>query len=499
MTAVKNEKMNRVTVHLDEKPIYDIVMTEDFSALPGEIEKLSISNRRLCIVTDSNVEKLYLNKVKELLAPCCKTVISFVFPAGEEHKNLDTVRDLYETLILNHFDRNDMLAALGGGVVGDLCGFAAATYLRGVAFMQIPTTLLSQVDSSIGGKTGVDFDAYKNMVGAFHMPKLVFTNINTLQTLPDNQFSAGMGEVIKHGLIKDAAYYEWLLENAADIWARKPEALRKTVTWSNEIKRAVVEKDPTEKGDRMLLNFGHTLGHAIEKLKNFELLHGECVALGALAAMKLSENRGMIKPEETNRFKEALGEFHIGTQVSGLEKDAIVAASKNDKKMDSGITKNSNTPVLIILLCVLVYLKKFLFLFGEFLNNFYGTVDAYDTAVDAEVIALGAAPAFAGIIVIITRTLLIGLDHHIFCLIAGNIVTFHQFLNLHFLICTDENRHYVRIICQRIVRTPSYNDTGFFICQFLDRVKLCQENLVVDRHIHISRCIITHRIGVHYQ
>ena len=175
MTEVKNEKMNRVTVHLDEKPIYDIVMTEDFSALPGEIEKLSISNRRLCIVTDSNVEKLYLNEVKELLAPCCKTVISFVFPAGEEHKNLDTVRDLYETLILNHFDRNDMLVALGGGVVGDLCGFAAATYLRGVAFMQIPTTLLSQVDSSIGGKTGVDFDAYKNMVGAFHMPKLVFT------------------------------------------------------------------------------------------------------------------------------------------------------------------------------------------------------------------------------------------------------------------------------------------------------------------------------------
>ena len=232
-----------------------------------------------------------------------------------------------------------MLAALGGGVVGDLCGFAAATYLRGVAFMQIPTTLLSQVDSSIGGKTGVDFDAYKNMVGAFHMPKLVFTNINTLQTLPDNQFSAGMGEVIKHGLIKDAAYYEWLLENAADIWGRKPEALRKTVTWSNEIKRAVVEKDPTEKGDRMLLNFGHTLGHAIEKLKNFELLHGECVALGALAAMKLSENRGMIKPEETNRFKKALGEFHIGTQVFGLEKDAIVAASKSDKKMDSGIIK----------------------------------------------------------------------------------------------------------------------------------------------------------------
>lgn len=331
---------DRLTVHdVHTRPIYDIVIEETFDRLKEEMLALKSDTRKLCVVSDSNVAALYGKQVQEILAGCSRKTEVFVFPAGEEHKNLTTVRDLYEFLIQKKFDRSDMLVALGGGVTGDLCGFAAATYLRGIPFVQIPTTLLSQVDSSIGGKTGVDFDAYKNMVGAFHMPKLVFTNINTLQTLPDNQFSAGMGEVIKHGLIKDAAYYEWLLENAADIWARKPEALRKTVTWSNEIKRAVVEKDPTEKGDRMLLNFGHTLGHAIEKLKNFELLHGECVALGALAAMKLSENRGMIKPEETNRFKEALGEFHIGTQVSGLEKDAIVAASKNDKKMDSGIIK----------------------------------------------------------------------------------------------------------------------------------------------------------------
>ena len=339
MTELANTNINRVTVHLDDKPIYDILMTEDFKLLPAEIEKLEISNRRLCIVTDTNVEKLYLKEVTELLKSCCKTVISFVFQAGEANKNLDTVRDLYETLIINHFDRNDMLVALGGGVVGDLCGFAAATYLRGISFIQIPTTLLSQVDSSIGGKTGVDFDAYKNMVGAFHMPKLVFININTLRTLPNNQFSGGMGEVIKHGLIKDLAYYEWLIENSDDIWARKPETLRKTVTWSNEIKRAVVEKDPTEKGDRMLLNFGHTLGHAIEKLKNFELLHGECVALGSLAAMKLCENRGIINSDEIIRFKNALNSFHIVTEISGLDKDDIIAASKNDKKMDSGIIK----------------------------------------------------------------------------------------------------------------------------------------------------------------
>lgn len=332
---------NRVTVHVDEKPVYEIVMTKDFSSLPEEMKALSIASRRLCIVTDSNVAPLYLNEVKSLLAPGCKTVISHVFQAGEEHKNLDTVRELYRVLIENQFDRNDFLIALGGGVVGDLCGFTAATYLRGISFVQIPTTLLSQVDSSIGGKTGVDFDAYKNMVGAFHMPRLVFTNINTLQTLPDIQFSAGMGEVLKHGLIRDTAYFDWLLENAGAIWKREPEVLCKTVTWSNEIKRAVVEKDPNEKGDRMLLNFGHTLGHAIEKRKEFQLLHGECVALGALAAMHLSEKRSGASfwKEDIARFEKALDTFHISRQVSGLACQAVVEATRHDKKMDSGAIK----------------------------------------------------------------------------------------------------------------------------------------------------------------
>lgn len=329
-------RTNRITVHMNQSPIYDIVMTEDFSLLPAEMEAFGLSSRRICIVTDSTVAKLYLEDVRRLLAPVCREIVSYVFPAGEENKNLDTVRGLYEHLILNQFDRNDMLVALGGGVVGDLCGFAAATYLRGVSFIQIPTTLLSQVDSSIGGKTGVDFDAYKNMVGAFHMPKLVYTNINTLQTLPDCQFSAGMGEVIKHGLIRDSSYYEWLSENASSIWQREPAALRKMVLVSNEIKRAVVEADPTEKGDRMLLNFGHTLGHAIEKLKNFSLLHGECVALGSLAAMQLSASRGLIDSCETQKFRQILECFHIPTRVSGLKQEDIIQATKNDKKMDSG-------------------------------------------------------------------------------------------------------------------------------------------------------------------
>ena len=169
-----------LTVHQDGRAIYDIVLDASFGQLAGEMGKLGVWERRMCIVTDSTVASLYLEQVKGILETCCREVVAFVFPAGEESKTLDTVRRLYETLILHHFDRKDWLAALGGGVTGDLCGYAAATYLRGVSFIQIPTTLLAQVDSSIGGKTGVDFASYKNMVGAFHMPKLVYTNVQTL-------------------------------------------------------------------------------------------------------------------------------------------------------------------------------------------------------------------------------------------------------------------------------------------------------------------------------
>lgn len=329
----------RMTVHVNGDPVYDIVLQDDFSALSGEVRKRSVEKKKLCIVTDSNVEKLYLGQVAAILAPCCQRVVSYVFPAGEAHKNLDTVQKLYEFLILLKFDRSDMLVALGGGVVGDLCGFAAATYLRGIDFIQIPTTLLSQVDSSIGGKTGVDFDSYKNMVGAFHMPRLVYTNTGTLLTLPDNQFSAGMGEVLKHGLIRDREYYEWLLAHADRIMDRELPVLKRMVAESNFIKRDVVERDPTEKGDRMLLNFGHTLGHAVEKLKNFELLHGECVAIGSLAAMRISELRGMITPEERVGFQAALETFHIPAAVTGLSKKDVTETTKNDKKMESGVIK----------------------------------------------------------------------------------------------------------------------------------------------------------------
>ena len=278
----------RITINYDKKPCYEIVFEKDFSELLQELEKLGISERKVCVITDSHVAGLYGSDVVEILTGQCKKCVLYQFTAGEENKNLDTVKGAYQFLIEEKFDRKDLLIALGGGVVGDVTGFIAATYLRGVDFVQIPTTLLAQSDSSIGGKTGVDFDGYKNMVGAFYMPKLVYMNIATLKTLDDRQYFSGFAEVMKHGLIKDGVFYEWLLENMYEICDRDVDVLLEMVMRSCVVKKLVVEKDPTEKGDRALLNFGHTIGHAIEKAKNFTLTHGECVALGAEAAAYIS-------------------------------------------------------------------------------------------------------------------------------------------------------------------------------------------------------------------
>jgi len=232
-----------------------------------------------------------------------------------------------------------MLVALGGGVTGDLCGFAAATYLRGIPFVQIPTTLLSQVDSSIGGKTGVDFDSYKNMVGAFHMPSLVYTNLSTLKTLDAEQFASGMGEIIKHGLIKNADYCKWLDEHTEQIQNRDLDACRIMILESNRIKRDVVEKDPKEQGERALLNFGHTFGHAIEKLKDFTMLHGQCVAVGSIAACEISALRGQITRDEADWVRGLFRRFGLPDAVTGLDAKAVIEASRHDKKMEQGTIK----------------------------------------------------------------------------------------------------------------------------------------------------------------
>lgn len=325
---------NALTVHLNDEPIYDIFFANDFNSLPELLAGQGIADRRVCIVTESNVAPLYLDEIRNQLDGKCKELISIIFEAGESQKNLDTVKMIYEKLILAKFDRKDLLVALGGGVTGDITGFTAATYLRGIDFVQIPTSLLAQVDSSIGGKTGVDFDSYKNMVGAFHMPKLVYINVSTLTTLSDEQFISGMGEIIKHGLIKDSAYFDWLIENHDRILARDKDVLMEMIRVSCNIKRVVVENDPTEKGDRALLNFGHTLGHAIERYLDLKLSHGACVGIGCCLASVISYNRGDITEDELHKIIHAFDMFGFPTLKDyHVDADAVIEYTKNDKKM----------------------------------------------------------------------------------------------------------------------------------------------------------------------
>ena len=329
----------RLPITMNQKPIYDIIITNSFLKLGEELDRLETNFHKICIITDSNVIKEYGDEVSLICREHSVETLTFSFAAGEAQKNLDTVKDLYKFLIESHFDRNDFLLALGGGVVGDLTGYAAATYLRGISFIQVPTTLLSQVDSSIGGKTGVDFDQYKNMVGAFHMPKLVFSNVSTLSSLESRQFFSGMGEVMKHGLIKDAHYYEWLISNMYEICEKDIEILIEMIYRSNEIKKNIVEKDPFEKGDRALLNLGHTIGHAIEKHKNFELLHGECVALGCVAAAFISYKKQLLSSDEYYEIRDMFVPFYLPITICDINIAEIVANTKSDKKINNGKIK----------------------------------------------------------------------------------------------------------------------------------------------------------------
>ena len=318
---------------------YQIVWEEDFSHLAEEIKKLNLSCGKICIVSDDTVASLYGEQVKNALTCLNIEIDIFTVPAGEENKNLETVKSLYSYLIEHKYGRKDILIALGGGVTGDLTGYAAATYLRGIDFIQIPTTLLAQVDSSVGGKTGVDFNQYKNMVGAFHQPRLVYMNLNTLKTLPDDQFASGMGEVLKSGLIRDGKFYEWTINHMSEIQERIYPVLVKMIKKCCEIKSAVVESDPIEQGERAVLNLGHTIGHAVEKQMNFKLLHGHCVALGTIAAAYISFKREYLSTEEFYEIRDMNVGFDLPIFFEGLSSKDVLAATKSDKKMINGQIK----------------------------------------------------------------------------------------------------------------------------------------------------------------
>lgn len=318
---------------------YPIYFEQDFKGLSEALSKEHLTGRRICLVCDRNTFSLYAEEVKKELEKAAEEVCVFSFPAGEENKNLHTVSKLYTFLIEREFDRKCVLSALGGGVTGDLTGFAAATYLRGIDFIQIPTTLLAQVDSSVGGKTGVDFQQYKNMVGAFHQPRLVYMNMNTLNTLPETEFICGMGEVLKTGLICDSELFRSVCRQKKQIRGLDSQVLASVIRRCCEIKAGVVERDPKEQGERALLNLGHTIGHAVEKLMDFQLLHGQCVAVGTIAAAAISRNRGLLSEKEYQEILCGCRDFGLPVSVQGLDPEKILEATRNDKKMEQGHIK----------------------------------------------------------------------------------------------------------------------------------------------------------------
>ncbi len=321
-----------INVSMNKKPIYDIVIERDFNKLAGELEKLGYAGRKLMIISDDLVAPIYADKIKEAVGALTDEIYVHSFKAGENSKNMDTVMDILRDMVGKRFKRSDAVLALGGGVVGDVAGFAAAIYMRGIDVVQIPTSLLAQVDSSVGGKTGVDLDEYKNMVGAFKMPKLVYINTSVLNTLDERQYYAGMAEAMKYGLIMDSSFYEWIISKMYEIHDKDADTLEELVATCCACKQRIVERDPLEQGDRALLNFGHTLGHAIEKYKGFSLLHGECVALGAVAAAYISWKKDRLSMEEYYEIRDMFVPFNLPISVEDIDIEEVIKLTKSDKK-----------------------------------------------------------------------------------------------------------------------------------------------------------------------
>lgn len=316
--------MKKLTVNVGKT--YEIIIEKGIMQECGAYIKKVSSAKKVCVITYSNVAPLYLDRVVSGLEKEGYEVFSFIFKAGESSKTTAVIVEMVEFLAEKGLTRKDLVVALGGGVCGDMAGFAAAVYLRGIDFVQIPTTLLSQVDSSVGGKTGVDLPQGKNLCGAFHQPVLVLIDPLALHTLSDHYFSDGMGEVIKAGCIKSAQLFE-KIENK-DVKENIEEIIFECV----DIKRGVVERDEKEQGERALLNFGHTIGHGIEKLHNFSgVSHGEAVGIGMLMISEIGEKAGLTEKGTADRIKAVLEKYNMKTS-DNHSAESIIEAMQSDKK-----------------------------------------------------------------------------------------------------------------------------------------------------------------------
>jgi 3-dehydroquinate synthase len=288
------------------------------------------------IITDTTVRGIYADTLEHSLTNASFNVTVLGVPAGEEQKTLETAGGLYDKLAEAFAERSTLILALGGGVIGDLAGFVAATYMRGVPLIQVPTTLLAMVDSSIGGKTAVDHGKLKNIVGAFYQPKMVVADIDTLKTLPKEELSNGMAEVIKHAAIKDKDFFEFLEANMGRAMALNTEVLENILEKNVRIKADIVEKDEKETSVRAILNYGHTIGHAVEAVSNFKIKHGQAVAVGMIAAAKISHRMGILHQDDVIKLDGVIKDAGLPTKIPDLsreDKEKLLQLIKHDKKV----------------------------------------------------------------------------------------------------------------------------------------------------------------------
>lgn len=296
-----------------------------------------LPRKRVAIVSNTTVAPLYMDNLRSVLESQGITCIPVILPDGEEHKNWQTLNLIYDALLASRCERSTPIIALGGGVVGDLAGFAAATYLRGVPFIQIPTTLLAQVDSSVGGKTGINHPLGKNMIGAFYQPRIVVIDVNTLNTLPERELRAGLAEVIKYGLIRDPDFFIWVEQNISGLLARNIPVMVEAIERSCRNKGQVVEADEREGGLRALLNLGHTFGHAIENAMGYgNWLHGEAVAAGTMMAVELSRLLNMISRSDVERIRALYVRTGLPVHAPDLGMEKYLKLMELDKKVEGG-------------------------------------------------------------------------------------------------------------------------------------------------------------------
>ncbi len=329
----------KIVVGLGERS-YPIRIGAGILARLGAALKDSAFPRRVAVVTNDRVMQLYGSVVMDSLAAADLRATTIVLPDGEEFKNLQTVERIYDRLIAEGFDRSSGLVALGGGVIGDMTGFAAATFLRGIPFAQVPTTLLAQVDSSVGGKTGVNHRLGKNLIGAFHQPRYVHIDVATLGTLSPREFSAGLAEVVKYGIIRDRNFFGWLQNSVARLHTQEPAALIEAVKIACQIKADIVEIDERESSLRAVLNFGHTLGHAVETLTGYrEFLHGEAVAIGMNFAATAANELGLCSREELAAIRGLLTSCKLPIAPPEFPLDDYLRAVGRDKKVQEGVLR----------------------------------------------------------------------------------------------------------------------------------------------------------------